>query len=183
MSYDITHTVDDRDYLVVTGANPETGLGFEIRLDKEMAAALRPLLAGYLRSPAGTVEVLRHGYDGDVTATFEADDWEVTEDGHLEVLANKVPIAMYRSGAWIGVSDTKPDGELLLAEPEKLWLLPDEPSLESPAGPIVHAVMYRDHKMGTLCESAAWGTPELFTAVTEHVTCPACRNKLDPGRS
>lgn len=56
------------------------------------------------------------------------------------------------------------------------------PAKPEPEAPIVHAVMYRDHKMGTLCDSGAWGTPALFTAITEHVTCPGCRDKLDPGQ-
>jgi len=45
--------------------------------------------------------------------------------------------------------------------------------------PIVHAVMYRDYQIGSLCESRAWGPPMLFSAVTDDVTCPACREKLD----
>lgn len=60
-------------------------------------------------------------------------------------------------------------------------LTPAEP--EGPTAPLVHVVMYRDHKMGSLCNSGAWGTPELFTAVTENATCPGCRAKLDGGRS
>lgn len=51
------------------------------------------------------------------------------------------------------------------------------------SGPIVHAVMYRDHQLGTLCQSGAYGNPELYTAVTEHVTCPACREKLEGNRA
>jgi len=44
---------------------------------------------------------------------------------------------------------------------------------------IVHAVMYRDYKIGTLCDSQAWGPAMLFTTITDHVTCPGCRAKLD----
>jgi hypothetical protein len=51
------------------------------------------------------------------------------------------------------------------------------------SGPIVHAVMYRDHHLGTLCQSGAYGNPELYTAVIEHVTCPACREKLEGNRA
>jgi hypothetical protein len=49
--------------------------------------------------------------------------------------------------------------------------------------PIVHAVMYRNDQMGTLCDSRAWGTPSLFTAITEDVTCPGCRKKLEGHRA
>lgn len=48
--------------------------------------------------------------------------------------------------------------------------------------PIVHAVMYRDYQIGTLCDSRAWGPPMLFSAVTDDVTCPRCREKIDGGR-
>lgn len=46
---------------------------------------------------------------------------------------------------------------------------------------IIHAVMYRDYKIGTLCNSAAWGPPMLFSAITDKVTCPGCRDKIDGG--
>lgn len=50
----------------------------------------------------------------------------------------------------------------------------------SPNDPfIVHAVMYRDYKIGTLCNSLAWGAPDRWTTVTDQVTCPACRSKID----
>jgi hypothetical protein len=44
---------------------------------------------------------------------------------------------------------------------------------------IIHAVMYRDYKLGTICDSNAWGPPTLFTMVVEKVTCPGCRTTLD----
>lgn len=47
--------------------------------------------------------------------------------------------------------------------------------------PIIHAVMYRDYKIGTLCNSGAWGAPEAFSMITDRVTCPGCRGKLDGG--
>lgn len=52
---------------------------------------------------------------------------------------------------------------------------PPEPPYD---GPIVHSVMYRNGVLGTICNSGAWGNPELFTAVIEHVTCPGCKDKL-----
>jgi hypothetical protein len=45
--------------------------------------------------------------------------------------------------------------------------------------PIVHAVMYRDYKIGSLCRSGAWGAATMFSMVTDDVTCPGCRSKLD----
>jgi hypothetical protein len=48
-----------------------------------------------------------------------------------------------------------------------------------PDQPIVHAVMYRDYQIGTLCDSRAWGPPMLFSTITDEVTCPGCRAKLD----
>lgn len=45
--------------------------------------------------------------------------------------------------------------------------------------PLIHGVMYRNYQIGTLCDSRAWGPPMLFSAVTDKVTCPGCRAKLD----
>lgn len=50
----------------------------------------------------------------------------------------------------------------------------------SPNDPfIIHAVMYRNYKIGTLCDSLAWGAPDRWTTVTDEVSCPACRTKID----
>lgn len=48
--------------------------------------------------------------------------------------------------------------------------------------PMIHAVMYRNYKIGTLCDSSAWGPAVLHSTVTDEVTCPGCRAKIDGGR-
>lgn len=46
---------------------------------------------------------------------------------------------------------------------------------------IIHAVMYRNYEIGTLCNSGAWGAATLFSMITDKVTCPGCRGRLDGG--
>lgn len=44
--------------------------------------------------------------------------------------------------------------------------------------PLMHAAMFRDGLPGTLCRP---GWEPMVTAVTDKVTCPACRQRIDGG--